>query len=76
MERATSTTLLNDEYEINYSTSDSINKLVPARQRQRREREREREREITAGANGVGSPVTVKTAADCSFVELYPTIVR
>ena len=41
-----------------------------------REREREREREITAGANGVGSPVTVKTAADCSFVELYPTIVR
>lgn len=51
-----------DEYEINYSTSNSINKLVPARQRQRRE--------ITAGANGVGSPVTVKTAADCSFVEL------
>lgn len=52
-----------DEYEIKcYSTSNSINKLVPARQRQRRE--------ITAGANGVGSPVTVKTAADCSFVEL------
>lgn len=50
-----------NEQNINCSPSNSINKLVAARPRRQRD---------YRNANGVGSPVTVKTAADCSFVEL------
>lgn len=51
-----------NEQNINCSSSNSINKLVAARPRRQRD---------YRNANGVGSPVTVKTAADCSFVELH-----